>query len=45
MLTQLETVSKPERPRLSNFVTTLIGNFEKELEDLSSKIDVELKKS
>ncbi len=45
ILTKPETMSKPERPQLSNFVKTLIGNFEKELGDLFAKIDVELKKS
>ncbi len=45
ILTKTETMSKPERPQLSNFVKTLIGNFEKELENLFAKIDAELKKS
>ena len=45
ILTKPETTSKPERPQLSNFVKTLIRNFEKELEHLFAKIDAELKKS
>ena len=45
ILTKPETMSKPERPQLSNFVKTLIGNFEKELEDLFAEIEAELKKS
>ena len=45
ILTKPETMSKPERPQLSNFVKTLIRNFEKELEHLFAKIDAELKKS